>query len=261
MAIIQNNHPIFENPAFLEKQSTFYFIMKNRYLNQTVHASDGKHYLISKSGSYFPSWVYVDGKLDTLSLDELIRDLKTLKVQQLVCQQALYAQLKLRMQCSEPFKMGSYCLKDIQMNQWAQGHLALASLDEATWLTQWWCQATHEMNGVRAVSLNEASQQVDNMIASHSVYLWLNEQNEPCCMATIDESGDFVKFGHVYTPEIYRGKGYAATLIANLSKDALERRKIPVLYTDFHYQASNRAYTKVGFQLTEVLYTLMLQEE
>lgn len=260
MAIIQNNHPIFENPAFLEKQSTFYFIMKNRYLKQTTHASDGQHYLISKSGDHFPSWIYVDGKLDASTFNELMSDLEALKIRQFVCQQSLYEQLKLTLPCSEPFEMGAYCLNEIQMNHWAQGHLLLASQDEASWLTQWWCQATQEMNGVRAVSLNEASQQVDNMIALHSVYLWLNEKQEPCSMATIDESGDLVKFGHVYTPEAYRGNGYAATLIAALSKDVLARRKIPVLYTDFHYQASNRAYTKVGFQLTDVLYTLTLQE-
>jgi GNAT superfamily N-acetyltransferase len=51
----------------------------------------------------------------------------------------------------------------------------------------------------------------------------------------------------VYTKPEYRGRGFAAALVAHISKLILERGKTPILYTDLANPASNRAYQNVGF--------------
>jgi predicted GNAT family acetyltransferase len=45
-----------------------------------------------------------------------------------------------------------------------------------------------------------------------------------------------------------RKKGYAANLIYLLTNDLLERGFVPLLYTDYHYIPSNKAYINAGYE-------------
>ena len=80
-------------------------------------------------------------------------------------------------------------------------------------------------------------------------------------MAHIQKCGDLVKFGHVFTAKEKRQKGYAKALIASLSEDYIAKAYCPVLYTDLAYPASNKAYEKVGFQLSHILNHVSIREE
>jgi len=58
---------------------------------------------------------------------------------------------------------------------------------------------------------------------------------------------DTARIGHVYTLEDERGKGYAANLIHDLTKLILDKNIQPLLYTDYSYPASNKAYINAGY--------------
>ena len=59
--------------------------------------------------------------------------------------------------------------------------------------------------------------------------------------------------GNVYTPKEERGKGYAANLIYHMTNELLKNGYIPLLYTDYNYIPSNRAYINAGYEDTGIL--------
>ena len=48
MTKIMADHPIFQSEAYLKDRTAFYYMVFNQTLPSTQHASDGKHYVISK---------------------------------------------------------------------------------------------------------------------------------------------------------------------------------------------------------------------
>ena len=66
-------------------------------------------------------------------------------------------------------------------------------------------------------------------------------------MAGYSTVGDSAKITHVFTPQEERNKGFCQYLIYSLSKKLLDEGYKPLLYTDYSYASSNRAYQNVGF--------------
>lgn len=61
------------------------------------------------------------------------------------------------------------------------------------------------------------------------------------------ETEKHIAINGVYTLPQYRGRGYAAALVAHICKLIIAEGKTPVLYTDISNPSSNKAYTNVGF--------------
>ncbi|MDE2980094.1 MAG: GNAT family N-acetyltransferase [Gemmatimonadota bacterium] len=78
--------------------------------------------------------------------------------------------------------------------------------------------------------------------------LWMNE--EPVSMAGFPaRTRHGVRIGYVYTPDEHRRRGYATTLVAQLSGHALDLGfSHCVLYTDLANPTSNKIYREVGYR-------------
>lgn len=61
------------------------------------------------------------------------------------------------------------------------------------------------------------------------------------------ETDTHISINQVYTKPEYRGQGFAAALVAHISKIIIQKGKIPALYTDLSNPSSNKAYKNVGF--------------
>jgi hypothetical protein len=58
-----------------------------------------------------------------------------------------------------------------------------------------------------------------------------------------------IRIGPVYTPPELRRRGYATTLVADLSAWLLERgHRACFLYTDLANPTSNRIYVEIGYE-------------
>lgn len=57
----------------------------------------------------------------------------------------------------------------------------------------------------------------------------------------------------MYTGKEYRGNGYMANLIYDITNIILNNNLIPVLQTDINYKSSNKSYQNVGYKLEDVL--------
>ncbi|MBF4691895.1 GNAT family N-acetyltransferase [Fusibacter ferrireducens] len=88
-----------------------------------------------------------------------------------------------------------------------------------------------------------------HFISADDFYVWKN-QGEIVCMGNIAHRSErHVRLNEIYTPPLHRKKGYAGALVNALCKQIIEKGKIPMFYTDKSVQASNKAYSNVGFKL------------
>ena len=80
------------------------------------------------------------------------------------------------------------------------------------------------------------------------VFLW--EDGKPVSMALKTHPTDKgMNVGGVYTPPEFRGKGYATSCVAELSRHILQSGKeFCMLYTDLANPTSNSIYKKIGYQ-------------
>lgn len=85
-------------------------------------------------------------------------------------------------------------------------------------------------------------------IASGSAFLW--EDNAAGCLACLSrETPNGRAIGPVYTPPAARRRGYATSLVAELSEHVLTSgKRFACLFTDDANPTSNRIYESIGFR-------------
>lgn len=91
--------------------------------------------------------------------------------------------------------------------------------------------------------LDSARNKLDNP------YFFVIKQNQTV-VATAQSSREtetHMAINQVYTKPEFRGRGFAAALVAYISELIFQKGKIPSLYTDLANPSSNKAYKNVGF--------------
>ena len=79
---------------------------------------------------------------------------------------------------------------------------------------------------------------------------WLWEDHDRVAFAGWSEAGDAdARVGPVFTPPMFRGRGYATALVASLSRDLIDagRRRL-FLTTDVTNPTSNAIYARIGYR-------------
>ena len=78
--------------------------------------------------------------------------------------------------------------------------------------------------------------------------LWVRD--DPVAMAGFSgRTRHGVRIGHVYTPERHRRNGYATSLVAEMSRDALDSGfRHCMLYTDLANSTANHIYHDIGYR-------------
>jgi uncharacterized protein len=120
-----------------------------------------------------------------------------------------------------------------------EGHLELLSD---------WIQRFTVETGVRPLTVSEALERAEDMIANENYLYFWEAEGKPVSMARggrWTDNGITVNF--VYTPEPYRKKGYASAVVAGLSSKLLQKYKFCTLYTDLENPTSNKIYMEIGY--------------
>ena len=124
------------------------------------------------------------------------------------------------------------------------GTLRLAEEADYDLLVEW-------MNGFVAYT-GHSYTQVEPLIRIRldqgGMYLW--DDGEPRCMVAVaGQTPTGIRVGPVYTPDAYRGRGYASIATARLTAKMLTSgRKSCFLYTDLANPTSNSIYMKIGYE-------------
>ena len=168
-----------------------------------------------------------------------------------VCQ-SFIEQLKQYVNCTFVEKMGMDIMELRQINEIkpVDGSHRLAQPEEAKLAAQWMVE--FQMEALTSeTDYEEALQKAVKQIEENQIHFYEDIDHNVVSMAVASRKlAHGTTITYIYTPEEYRGKGYAAANIYYLSKELLEQgNEFCTLIIDKKNPLSNRAYEKVGYKV------------
>ena len=151
------------------------------------------------------------------------------------------------------FEMGFLICHQTIKPKGCDGILSKPTESDREELEKYWYEDNIEMNGIDPISIEQVKKDVDEFLKDDKFYVLRNPQGKIVCMVSYGITDNQAKLSHVYTPIEERKKGYAANLIYLVTNDLLEKGLVPLLYTDYNYIPSNRAYINAGYEDTGIL--------
>ena len=234
------------------EKDKFYILFKIVSSDDSMLYSDLDTYLIGQSAPNLPIWIWTKDEFDNYK--ELEKDLEELlvnKENKITCKKELCNLLEKEYKLDDYFEMGFLtCNQLIKPSK--QGIFVKPNYSDVTTLAEYWIANEKEMDKID-ISMNDALEEANNWIKEKTFYVLKDNSGKIVCMAGYSTFDDIAKITHVYTPKEERGKGYCKSIIYSLTKKLLEDGYKPMLYTDYNYQASNKAYIGVGYENKEIL--------
>jgi uncharacterized protein len=139
-----------------------------------------------------------------------------------------------------------YVLRELrQPARPAPGVLMIATASDEPLVASWIRASAGESGATRI----DANRHAANRIAAGDIALWWNDE-AVCSMAGVSgRSRSGSRIGYVYTPPDRRGRGYATSCVAELTRRELGMgAAFCCLYTDLANHVSNAIYQQVGYQ-------------
>ncbi len=136
-----------------------------------------------------------------------------------------------------------------------EGSYRIAIPNEAKLVAEWIIEFQLEAK-TSEMDYEAALLKAEQLIADGKVHFLECPEHEVVTMAVAGRKlAHGIAITYVFTPEEYRGKGYAAANIYYLSKELLEEgNKFCTIFVDKKNPLSFRAYEKVGYQVVEEIY-------
>ena len=269
MKQIGSDHKIFRSDEYQKDKDKFYLINQNLKSDTVLLYSDEENYVICRGAIGWPTWIWTKDNFDITKLNEIMEVIELYLTDddkdKFTCKKELYDLLVEaefdKMNLDDYFEMGTLSCKKTKKPRQCDGEISTPSISEKEILVKYWFDDSQEMNGVNPISMEQAERDVQKMLDSNKFYIWKNGNGKIVCMANYSELEGQAKISHVYTPIDERGKGYAANLIYHMTNHLLERNLVPLLYTDYHYLPSNKAYINVGYDDTGILINFSCSKE
>ncbi|HSJ38908.1 MAG TPA: GNAT family N-acetyltransferase [Planococcus sp. (in: firmicutes)] len=129
----------------------------------------------------------------------------------------------------------------------SRGSWRVANKRDAELLEEWYLLFEKE-TGIGASSHKEASMKIEQFLDDKEVYVWEVEGETVSCMKKARPSKHGITVSFVFTPEKYRRKGYARTMVAEVTEELLLEYDFVMLYTDLKNPTSNKMYSKIGYE-------------
>jgi hypothetical protein len=123
----------------------------------------------------------------------------------------------------------------------------MAATGDVTLVKKWSHAFSVDIQGDRIFNMPETD--VTPVIENHGAFFW-ELDGQPVSMAFRGgETEKGISINHVYTPPELRGKGYATSCVAELSRICLQNGKeFCMLTTDLANPTSNSIYMKIGYK-------------
>lgn len=269
MKQIDKTHPIFQSKEYRKDRNLFHIIELNLQTDDVLLYSDEKNYVICRGAVGRPTWIWtVDGieeramgEVASLIAECYMTDNSKCKF---TSKKAFYAYLKesnYPYLLNDYFEMGALECHGVSEPQKCDGFLRKAKRKDIDVLAKYWFDDNQEMNSSAVFTMQQAYEDIQAMLAEDTFFVWENEAGKIVCMVYYRAVGNQARLNHVYTPKEERGKGYATNLIHDITERLLELHLEPLLYTDYNYIASNRAYKNAGYQESGVLISFCCSKE
>lgn len=261
MKKITKDNMIFQSEEFLKDKYKFGIILKNLGSPTLELYSDEENYIICRGSVNWPTWIWTKDNFDILKLSDIeqLINMYLLDVDKtkFTCKKELY-ELLVRdnfetLNIDDYFEMGFLICKNTTKPKICDGGISVPDEKDRKVLEEYWYSDNQEMNGVDKITKEQAIKDVDDFLNSGRFYVLRNSAGKIVSMASFSITENIAKLAHVYTPIDERGKGYAANLIYQMTNKLLEQGYIPLLYTDYNYIPSNKAYINAGYEPQGIL--------
>lgn len=139
-------------------------------------------------------------------------------------------------------------LRKVEALRYSAGAMRLATLTDLDQVVRWIVAFNQEALGETVIDHAATRQRVQLRIIDQNFFLW--EDGEPVALAGITRPTPHgMGVGPVYTPPEQRGRGYATSLVAQVSQQLLASgRHFCTLFTDLANPTSNSIYQKIGYR-------------
>ncbi len=126
----------------------------------------------------------------------------------------------------------------------APGCLRPAAEDDRGLLEEWFAAFVTEAGAISG----DIAVAVDRWLRFGGLHLWQDGERVTMTGAVAAVAG-VVRVGPVYTPPVFRGRGYASNCVAAVTQQALDRgADACMLYTDLANPTSNAIYQRLGYR-------------
>lgn len=262
MKLIYPDNKIFSSEQFQKDKYKFYLISLNLKSKSVLLYSDEENYVLCRGEEGLPTWIWTKDNIDISKIEE-IKSLMDLYLtdsdeNKFTCKKELYDLLVStgydKLNLDNYIEMGTLYCRQTKPPKKCDGYMDTPKIEEKPILVKYWYDDSHELNKVSPISMEQADKDVQKMYDSNKFYIWRNDSGKIVCMVnyySIVEGQ--AKLSHVYTPIEERCKGYASNLVYNLTNNLLEQGLVPLLYTDYNYIPSNKAYINAGYEDTGIL--------
>lgn len=257
-------HPILNSPLFKKDEIAFNiipFLIQNQERYPDIRLfSDERDIILLNTDSNHPVIVWTSEQFDNFKMlyDFLIQTFKDNTPIQLMTKKEVYDFFNtqnLILNKNKTDILGAYhCTKVNPIPQ--IGTLDTAKSEELdiikNLLLAFDKEAQPNENRPLEYYVKEAQKFIDK---SDSYKVWRDETGLITSIGRLEIVDTQARIGRIYTLPNHRGKSYAKMLVQNLTKHALQLNLLPVLYTNFQYEPSNKCYQAIGFELLDTIFT------
>ena len=268
MKKIDKNNKIFQSKEYQKDKNKFYIVNLNLTYDTVLLYSDEENYIICRGAANLPTWIWTKDNFPIEKLRELEQAMNIYltdnEKDKFTCKKELYDLLvkynyeKLN---DDYFEMGTLTCKETKKPKECDGNIYVPNKNDYPKLAEYSYNYYKETPEVTPINMTQAKDLTQELINSQNFYIWKNNSGKIVCMTYYIVTDNLAKISHVYTPVEERGKGYAANLIYNVTNNLLKDGLIPLLYTDYNYIASNKAYINVGYKSTGILINFSCSKE
>lgn len=146
---------------------------------------------------------------------------------------------------------GVYGLTALREVPRVPGSARVATPDDRELLLAWLTAFSYEALPHPDDEIARLDRTLDGRFSSEGSGLWIwDDEGRPVSLAGFSgPTPTGIRVGPVYTPPEHRRRGYATTLVADLSRWLLEQgHRACFLYTDLANPTSNRIYVDIGYE-------------
>ena len=271
---IETDNKIFESFEFQKDKYKFNIVSKILAGDEVLLYSDGENYFLARNKVGMPTWIWTRDGLEDKRILEEIKEvislyLTDLEYDQFTCKKEYYNFLMQigydKLNREDYFELGFLTCNKVKGVKQTDGNMLIGTKKDGENLLNLFIQFTEFMNktlkSTKKATLEELTEEMNNQIEQKRLFCWKNKEGKIVCIANFQVLGDIARIGHVFTLEEERGKGYAANLIHDLTERLLSVGLKPLLYTDYSYPASNKAYINVGYEDKGVLINFSCSRE
>lgn len=248
---------------FQQEKDKFYLLSVIALSSSPLMYSDLENYIIGRSETRYPTWIWTKDNLSEEKTDEITKILDKYLISganKFTCKKELYDKLSKKYSTKDYFEMGYLTCKEVVKPSQRKGIFVRPNYADKVTLAEFIRNNTKEIEN-KEISQQEALEQAEQFISGKEFYVLKNNKGDLVSMAGYSVIDGSAKISHVYTAKEERGKSYCKNLIYELTKKLLNEGYKVLLYTDYHYQPSNVAYKKVGFEDEGILINFTIIEE